>query len=195
MTTWILIRHGSTASSRRRLMSGQDDVGLDYEGRWQAVRAGLSLRGRPPPPLLLCSDLVRARQSAAAIASAAGWPPSAGWHRHPALRERELGRWQGRSYDALRASGETERLIRWRTRPPGGESLAALARRLLAYLAQLPEQHGLIVAHAGPIRVLQGLALGLPREQIGTQRIPHATPLSLQLPPGGWAAVAAGVSR
>jgi 2,3-bisphosphoglycerate-dependent phosphoglycerate mutase len=192
---WILIRHGRTAHNRRRLMSGQDDVPLDYHGRWQAIRAGLALRSASPPPLLLCSDLPRARQSAAAIAVAAGWPGTAAWALHPALRERDLGRWHGCSYDALRAAGHTERLIRWRTRPPGGESLAALARRLFAHLSPLPDQPGIIVAHAGPIRVLLGLAQGLPRDRIGILRVPQATPLRLVLPPGGWSTVQAGISR
>ncbi len=196
-TPWLLVRHGRTERNARRLMSGQDDGPLDYEGRWQAVGAGLALRGGSPPPLLLCSDLVRARQTAAAIAGAAGWPPPGtdAWTVHPALRERDLGTWQGRSYDALRAAGLTRRLTGWRTRPPGGESLAAMSRRLLDFLATQPDQPGLIVAHAGPIRVLLGLAHGVERDAIGTLRVPSATPIAVQLPPGGWAALATSLSR
>ncbi len=191
-TRWLLVRHGRTERNQQRILSGQDDVELDYEGRWQAVRLGLTLRAESPPPLLLCSDLRRARQSASAIAQAAGWPPLSGgaWTVHPALRERSLGQWQGASYDALRSRGDTERLIRWSRRPPGGESLRGLARRVLGYLTQLPNEPGLLVAHAGPIRVLWGLAHGLRREEIGVLRIPQEHALELDLPPGGWAALA-----
>ncbi len=93
-------------------------------------------------------------------------------------------------YDALRSRGDTERLIRWSRRPPGGESLRGLARRVLGYLTQLPNEPGLLVAHAGPIRVLWGLAHGLRREEIGVLRIPQEHALELDLPPGGWAALA-----
>jgi broad specificity phosphatase PhoE len=187
-STWILIRHGRTERNRRRLLCGQDDVPLDYEGRWQAIRLGLTLRGQAPPPLLLCSDQARAIETAAALASAAGWPlPSqGGWQLEPELRERALGQWEGRSYEELRRTDQSARLIGWSDRPPGGESLRGLARRLLASLARLPEGPGLLVSHAGPIRVLVGLAENLPLDRIGTQHIPHASPIPVALPPGGW---------
>lgn len=196
MTRWLLLRHGRTTRNAQRRVSGQDEAYLDYTGRWQAVAAGLALRGTPPPPLLLCSDLLRARQSAAAAAIAAGWPALgvAPWTIHPALRERRLGSWQGRSYDELRRTGEARTLVSWHLAPPGGESLADLAARLLGFLAQLPNQPGLIVAHAGPLRVLTGLASGLSPDEIGTLRIPHAIPMELKLPPGGWASLAEDIS-
>ena len=190
--TWLLIRHGRTGSNARRLLSGQDDEPLDYVGRWQAIRAGLGLRGTISPPLLLCSDQLRARQSAGALAQAAGWPDidSDAWHIHPALRERHLGRWQGRSYDRLRSAGLTQRLVRWRQAPPDGESLSELAARLVGYLAQLPNEPGLMVTHAGPIRVLQGLAQGVPVDELGVIRVSQARIIRLELPPGGWAGLA-----
>ena len=190
--TWLLIRHGRTACNARRRLSGQDDEPLDYVGRWQAIRAGLGLRGAQPPPLLLCSDQLRAHQSAGALAQAAGWPgiDSHAWLTHPALRERHLGRWQGRSYDRLRNAGLTQQLVRWRLAPPDGESLCELAARLLGYLAQLPNEPGLMVTHAGPIRVLQGLAQGVPLDDLGVIRVPQAHIIRLELPPGGWAGLA-----
>jgi broad specificity phosphatase PhoE len=195
-TNWLLIRHGRTEANRRRLLSGQDNQGLDYEGRWQMIRAGSNLRGSPPPPLLLHSDQPRARQSAAALAVAAGWPtPNGGaWTSSPALRERDLGLWQGRDYDALRASGESRELIGWRRAPPQGESLADLAHRSLRVLAQLPDEPGLIVAHAGTIRVLLGLARETPLEDIGVLRLPQASPIGISLPTGGWRTVLDGLS-
>jgi broad specificity phosphatase PhoE len=186
---WILIRHGRTAHNAQRRLCGQEERHLDYEGRWQAIAAGLALRGRSPPPLLLCSDLQRATQSAGALAAAAGWPSPSGeaWTAHPALRERSMGRWEGRSYDRLRAEGSTAPLTDWQGAPPGGESLAALAARLRALLSPLPDHDGLIVSHAGPIRVLQGLAQGLPLDEIGRIRVANGSALALSLPPGGWA--------
>ncbi len=193
MSRWILLRHGRTARNAQRLLDGQGLTPLDYEGRWQAVMAGLRLGGSSPPPLLLCSDLLRAKQTAAALSAAAGW--SATWVFHPALRERHLGRWQGRSYDAVRRSGRGRQLVGWQDSPPEGESLELLALRLLDFLAPMPDRSGIIVAHAGPLRVLRGLALGLPLDSIGFQKIPYASPMELTLPQGGWAALSPRLNR
>ena len=194
----LLLRHGQTEANQARRLSGQAPDQLSYEGRWQAIRAGVELRGQPRPDLLLCSDLGRARQTAAALAAAAGWPlpgelgpdRAPRWVLSPALRERDLGEWQGRSYDELKAQGLTERLIRWEQAPPGGESLAQLCDRVLGFLAQLPPSPCVIVSHAGPLRVLLGLQRGLERQHIGPLKVPNATPLRVELPARGWAALA-----
>ncbi len=196
-TNWTLIRHGRTSLTRRRLLSGQDAEPLDYDGRWQMIQLGLTLRGSPPPPLLLCSDQARALQSAAGLAVAAGWPDlgSGAWTVSAALRERELGRWQGRAYDQLRDSGDSRELIGWASAPPRGESLASLAARCLGMVAQLPDEPGVIVAHAGPIRVLAGLAQGLELGAIGTTRVQPAERVTVTLPPGGWAVLLPRLTR
>ncbi len=194
----ILLRHGRTEANRARRLSGQAPDQLSYEGRWQAVQAGLSLRGDACPALLLCSDLARARQTASALAAAAGWPlpgqlgPDGAprWVITPALRERDLGEWQGRSYDALKAQGLTERLIRWELAPPGGESLARVCDRVLGFLGGLPAKPTLIVSHAGPLRMLLGLLGGHDRAAIGTMRVANAVPQAVDLPARGWGSLA-----
>ena len=72
-----------------------------------------------------------------------------------------MGRYQGASYDAMREAGIMARMITWSQRPPGGESHADLARRVVGALAA-HEAAGvsgcvLFVAHGGVIRTLLGL--------------------------------------
>lgn len=192
MSTWLLIRHGRTASNQRRVLGGPRHEPLNAEGRWQAIAAGKGLRRTPAPPLLLGSTALRVRQTAAAISAMAGWPPphAAAWNLHPALDERDLGAWFGCSYDDLRASGAMAALLRWDEAPPGGgESLAQLTDRVLGLLATLPDLPGVIVGHAGSLRVLQGLAGGVPLDALGTIKVANAVPVAVQLPPGGWAAL------
>ncbi|MFH1467165.1 MAG: histidine phosphatase family protein [Pseudomonadota bacterium] len=187
-TRWLLLRHGQTEANQGRLLAGDEESPLTYGGRWQAITAGLALRGQPTPRLL-CSDLSRARQTAAALASAAGWH-DATWLSSPALRERSVGAWRGLPYQQARATG---RLIQWDDAPPGGESLRDVALRVLAFLAPLPEQDTLLVAHAGPIRVLFGLLCGVAPERIGTLKVPNATPIAVEVAPGALAELARAV--
>ncbi len=193
MPRWTLIRHGLSFANQRRRLSGWQPSELSYEGRWQAIRAGQSL-GWLQPAQLLCSDLPRARQTACALAASAGWAlPSRHpersplWTFHRALRERDLGELQGRAYDELRDAGAMEPLISWSGSPPGGESLAQLALRVVGFLAGQPDADTLIVSHAGPLRVLSGLLHHQPREQIGELRVPNAQAESFDLQPGRWA--------
>lgn len=63
MTELILIRHGETDWNRELRFQGQVDVPLNAIGHEQARRAGLQLAGETVQHLV-CSDLLRTRQSA-----------------------------------------------------------------------------------------------------------------------------------
>ncbi len=140
-------------------------------------------------------------QTAHALTAAAGWPRPGDhgpdgtprWIVSSALRERNLGDWQGRSYDRLKSKGLTQPLVRWDQAPLGGESLADLAQRLLDFLSGLPSRPTLLVSHAGPIRVLLGLHDGLDRAGIGTLRVPNASPIRVEMPARGWGSL--GIPR
>lgn len=100
---------------------------------------------------VLVSDLVRARRTLAlALPGREGLVL-------PGLRERTLGDWERRSRDEVRAHGGFDTLLAWNGRPPGGESLDDLRRRVLATLA---EHDGptdtLVVCHGGVMRVVLG---------------------------------------
>ena len=187
---WIFLRHGLSTANQDRVLSGWWDVALTEEGRRQAREAGKTLL-EARFDRILTSDLVRARETAELLVTE--WEAATGLAAppltiSPPLRERQLGALQGQHLDALRATGATQVLLGWDSRPPGGESHADLAARGLACLAE-HDLGGttLVVSHGGMIRTLVGLAQRLPRGEIGRHRCENAIPVHLTVTCGTWA--------
>lgn len=127
----------------------------------------------PEEAAILSSDLVRARETADAIARR----NNKRLEPEPQLREQNFGAWEGRPY------GAPEMAEFWRNpalaAPPEGESFAEVCDRVSrAVMTQNGEDETEIVAvaHAGSIRAALALALGLPPSQALTFEI---APLSL----------------
>ncbi|MFI9837356.1 histidine phosphatase family protein [Nonomuraea sp. NPDC051941] len=83
----------------------------------------------------------------------------------PALAEVDCGRWRGLPYERV-AREEPDALASWLTdphaAPHGGESLAAHAERVAAWLESVRAEPGVVaVCDAGVIRAALGHALGL----------------------------------
>lgn len=197
MNTWVFLRHGESTANRARQLSGWEDVALTALGRSQARDAGRALWAEGLCfDRVLSSDLVRAHDTAtlaleAYVAHGGGPPPPI--ELDGRLRERNMGRYQGASYDAMREAGIMARMITWAQRPPGGESHADLARRVVGALAA-HEAAGvsgsvLFVAHGGVIRTLLGLLDGEPRAEIGKTHVANATPLRRAVGDGAWQAL------
>ncbi|NCC24944.1 MAG: histidine phosphatase family protein, partial [Deltaproteobacteria bacterium] len=115
------------------------------------------------PEVVLCSPLVRAKDSAAILVGADGPKLIV----VPDLAEIDLGDWEGLTVAEVqtRFPGEYERRGRDLAgyRPRGGESFEDLARRTVPVLESLPGKGPvLVVAHAGVNRVLFCHVLGLP---------------------------------
>jgi broad specificity phosphatase PhoE len=78
------------------------------------------------------------------------------------LRELDFGAWDGRTAEACRRldPNRFDRWMRdpWTTRPPGGESLAQLWKRVRGFVSSIarkyPGRRVAIVTHGGPIRAL-----------------------------------------
>ncbi len=183
MARWIFVRHGQSVANVERWLSGHVDTPLTPLGREQARAAGQELQD-VPLARAFTSDLVRAHDTARLVLHGREVPLEV----TTALRERFLGDWASQRIDALRASGEMSVMLGWETGPPGGESQAMLARRVLRWLATVDEVEGhtLIVAHGGVIRVLLGLIDGVPLHDIGKNRIANARPNVRDLEPGTW---------
>lgn len=153
----LFARHGATGPNLAGLRCGGDlDPPLAEEGRRQAMNLARIVAARAPDlDLIVCSDLVRTRETAAIVRAALG---PIELRLMPGFRERRLGRWNLRPIadtEAAMAAGET---------PPGGESRAAFSRRIheaLQLLAPALDRRVLLVASKGVGRVLREIA-GMP---------------------------------
>ncbi len=167
MVTLLWIRHAATPKQMQNRYVGQIDPALSDLGRKQARQLAERLKCEPLLALYT-SDLIRARETAMAIASV--HPGQPGLMPVPAaeLRELAFGAWEGRSYEEIAACDEAA-LFRfydnpWRVSPPGGETVSDLKERLARFLRHLCERHAegetvAAVSHAGPIRLFQAVWL------------------------------------
>ena len=156
-TRLIAIRHGETAWNVGARIQGYLDIPLNDTGRWQARRAAQALAGEPITTVY-ASDLSRAFETAAAVATVAGLQPIA----EEGLRERHFGVFQGRTFAEIEAE-LPDQALRWRKRDPefapeGGESLITYRDRVVSTVQRLAARHPdeliVLVAHGGVMDVL-----------------------------------------
>lgn len=155
----VFARHGETAPNREGLILGRAaDPELTEEGRRQAARLA-ELLAREDPMAVLTSPLLRARETAAAIAGACGLEAEV----DERLVEIDWGSWEGRPLSGI-APAETAQLKADAGTAPEGESLAALAARVGEFCADAWDRDGLVVAvtHVSPIKAAVASTLGAP---------------------------------
>ncbi len=179
-----LIRHGETEWNAARRIQGHTDIALNAKGLRQAeaVAAHFAALMRNPDACqsaprtarhsalhsaprtahfaaLYSSDLIRARDTAAPVATALGLSPTL----LPQLRERNYGDLEGLTYDEIRdknpdAHAALARRLPEYTPPGGGESLAQAFARVHEFLATLPARHAggtvIVVTHGGVIDLI-----------------------------------------
>jgi broad specificity phosphatase PhoE len=164
-TRFYLLRHGRVDPAWRQRIYGDLDVPLAPEGREDARRAAEALAGEALDAVL-SSGLARAEEGAALLRRGRALERRDA----PALREIHRGAWAGRSYAELEreSPGAWERWCAHpdRLRPPSGETLVDLARRVLPQLDALAvEFEGgaiALVLHRWVIRTAVCAALSLP---------------------------------
>lgn len=146
-----LVRHGATAANRDGRYIGWDEHPLCAEGKAQAEQVAAYLSGLRPTALV-SSDLGRCVETAERIARATGLEPVM----DSRLRELNFGRFSGLTFAEI-ARAWPDELKAWlddpeRAAPPGGESMAAFRRRVLA---AIPQGDGaVVVTHGGVIRAV-----------------------------------------
>ena len=166
LTTIVLVRHGRTALTEARKISGGDgddpelsEAGLSdaravaqalkqigSQGPWQRIA---------PVSAVVSSPMVRTKQTAAAIANVFGLTA----FENENLREIGFGDWDGLTNEEAKAS-DPEAWENWRgswtVSPPNGESLEVFDARLQKARREITEQHAgktvVVVAHVMPIR-------------------------------------------
>lgn len=127
MTTLLLVRHGETDWNAARRIQGSTDIPLNDTGRAQARETAASLLARFAgfAPLVVSSDLSRARETAEIIAAALGTEVT---RAYPQLRERAYGVAEGLSIEEYH-----ERFGAWdRENVPDAETSPHLRHRAVA---------------------------------------------------------------
>ncbi|WP_329623787.1 bifunctional RNase H/acid phosphatase [Streptomyces sp. NBC_01255] len=170
--TFVLLRHGETALTPEKRFSGSGgtDPELSAAGLRQAEAVAEALAARGTIQEIVSSPLTRCRQTAAAVAARLGLDVQV----DRGLRETDFGAWEGLTFGEVREKYPDD-LDAWLASPKaaptgGGESFAAVARRVAAARDRLTAAHAgrtvLLVTHVTPIKTLVRLALGAPPESL-----------------------------
>lgn len=172
-TTVLLLRHGETPLSIEKRFAGVGDAVLTDHGVAQAEAAAAHLadwtRTHGAIQAVVSSPLKRTRATADAVARAL----NVAVIEDPGFAETNFGEWEGMTFAEVRDQAP-DLLRAWRSdpeaAPPGGESFAAVARRVAAARTRLldahPEQTVVVVSHVTPIKTLLRQALGAPPEAL-----------------------------
>lgn len=205
------IRHGETAWNADARLQGHLDIALNAVGRRQAGRVARAVATYGDvPQTIFSSDLVRACDTARAVAQTTGAPLVL----RPGLRERCFGQLQGRTFAEIEAAQPDvaqlwrHRVPDWTPPGPGGESLQAFRQRVLAEVHTLCEAtrapdapvqavqtsqttptqalpHIVIVTHGGVLDVLYRAATGLGLQDARTWALGNAAINRLLWTPDG----------
>jgi probable phosphoglycerate mutase len=138
VTVLLLIRHGNTDLTGKRLYGRRPGVHLSEEGHRQAERLAERLK-EVRLTALYVSPLERCTETAEPVAAACGLQA----RRAPGLAEIDYGRWTGRTFGSLARTRLWRRVHRVPSsvRFPGGETLAEAQRRVVAVLEDLAGRH------------------------------------------------------
>ena len=156
-TTTLLLRHGQTPLSAERRFAGRGDIPLTELGLDQAAAAAAALSERGAIDLVLTSPLLRARQTAEAVAQRTGAPLAV----DDDLAETDFGSWETLTFAEVMARWPAE-LAAWTadadSAPPGGESFTTVAKRVDAAMDRLLGAHQgetvVVVSHVTPIKTV-----------------------------------------
>ena len=149
----ILLRHGRTTANANGLLQGRLDLQLDELGQRQAQAAAAAIG---PVDRVIASPLKRAQETAAALGQSV--------ETDERFIELDYGDWEAKPVGDVPAETWAE----WRSdldfRPPGGETLNELGRRVRDGLTDLAadavNQKIVIVSHVSPIKASVAWALG-----------------------------------
>ncbi len=152
MTRLLVVRHGQSTWNAEGRWQGHSDPPLSPLGERQA-RVAAATVAELGVTAVFSSDLQRARQTAALLAPVGLEPVVV-----PALRERNVGEWEGLTRAEIDA--QFPGMLDAHLSPPGFESDESLMDRVLPALDAIVGglEHGavaVVVAHGGVIRSLE----------------------------------------
>jgi len=183
MTTLLLIRHGENDFLKTHRMPGQlPGIHLNDIGRAQAEAVANTLKSQPIKAIY-ASPLERAVETAEPLASTKKLEIQL----VDALKDTDIGKWQGRSLKAL------NRLKYWRVvqfaparvKFPEGETFYQTQARVVQALDVICQKHKkdtvTVVMHADPIKLVVAHYIGLPLDQFQRLRVDPASITTLEI--------------
>jgi 2,3-bisphosphoglycerate-dependent phosphoglycerate mutase len=184
MPILVLVRHGQSTWNLENRFTGETDIPLTAQGRAEALTAGFKLRDIPFFHAFT-SVLQRAIDTLSLILETAH-QQQVPFTRNRALNERNYGQLQGLNKAEVAAQYGDDQVSLWRrsyrTRPPGGESLADTFARVIPYyqtaIAPLlkDQQNILVVAHGNSLRSLVMYLEGISEQDIADFDLPTGAP-------------------
>lgn len=177
----ILLRHGQTAANAASRLQGRIDLPLDDVGVEQARLSGEYIRSTFGDVEVISSPLVRAQQTAAAVAHSVSVD-----HR---FIELDYGDWDG---VALSDVDQVE-WRKWQADPtfcpPNGESLVQLDARVQPALDEIGQRardkNIVIVSHVSPIKSAVAWAMGVGPETSWRMQLERASICRIAMTPRG----------
>ncbi len=168
-TRIYLVRHGQVEGHQEKRYNGQTDVALTALGQEQFAALTERLREKTVGAVY-CSDLSRCVIGARMLAQPHGLQPTL----CPALRELNMGDWEGTTWQDLKRlypeqwQARLDDVVHYRA--PGGENLLDVLARVRPQMQQIVEGHRgeevIVVAHGGVNRLILLDAIGAPPERL-----------------------------
>jgi broad specificity phosphatase PhoE len=185
VTRLFLARHGETDWNRQGRWQGQENVPLNAAGREQAMALSASLK-KEPLAAVYSSTLRRAIETAQVVAA----QHKLNVCRDERLNEINLGDWEGLTRKEIKTR-YPELLEQWEAdpygvKPPNGESIAEVERRVIAVLQEIalayPGETVCLIGHKVTNGIIRSRYLGLPLND-ALQSVPaHAVWEVIELP-------------
>src|SRR3989442_5777284 len=161
-TLVLLVRHGQTPTTGKRLPGRARGLHLSDNGRREAENAAKRIAGIAKIAAVYASPLERARETAMPIARACGRAVRI----ERGLLELDPGEWTGQLLDRLRKKPDWSVIQRNPSgfRFPGGESFMGMQARMIGTIERLVARHPgeaiVAVSHGDPIKATVAYALG-----------------------------------
>ncbi|MBO7149081.1 MAG: histidine phosphatase family protein [Clostridia bacterium] len=183
MVTFIIVRHGFSLGNKEKRFSGQLDTPLDEIGLSQADSIAKYVIKRFKIDSIYSSDLSRAYDTVKQI----GEKLSIDIKKCTALREIDVGKWQGKLIEEVR-NEFPESFEQYKQTPgcfkfDGGESYEELMIRVKHAFDEIAEENEgktvLVGVHGGVIRSLRAAWNNIPIEKI--KDIPHVPNASISI--------------
>jgi broad specificity phosphatase PhoE len=184
-SNFYFVRHGRTDGNVRRILVGRTDIPLDDVGRRQASAVAQHLAASDRPDVIVASPLLRARETAEAIAALLNMPIEI----DPELAELNFGSFEGWSFDEIRQQrpdfaaqvADFEFDVHW----PDGERLSEFHFRTRSALTNLATRYAshsaIVVTHGGFLGSLASQLLGSPPNNWARYQIRNCSVTHLEI--------------